>query len=451
MGAINAGRLEPYKNSLGGIKNIYLFNYISYKKYEIEVSESELLSFPETTIYKYETRSDSNTFSEDLEINDEGISYNQSLSVQLKVNYYDEKVTSNLLSKEVGVIIEKYDGKTQILGTYNGLTVDSVNIVSGGSKTDFNGYNLQITGKELCSALFIENLDDVGFIIDGEQSGYLLDDYTAPIGYSLRRLRASSLYSVRLRRPSDNEETNVLLTDSGQMDGNSIVSVGGILSDWATAEVISVVTIYNQGTGGSTYDMTQSTAGTQPILSSTYDYVDFNGGNYSLKASTFANYTQGSLFSLWDTVGAGSFVMSLEHSSPAVALNFRMSHYATTAGANDTINLFLSSPSYRMNEGTTNGTFENVVLGMLSSNGSRTIGALNTNTPAAVDENVGTDSGLWFAQTATSGFTLGMGAKISTAPFYGTGKFIEVLLYDVEPTGADITEIQTNIVNEYSL
>ena len=64
---LSQGRKEPCKNSIGGIKAIYLMPFVKYGLYEIDViNGSELISFPSTTVYKYELRADGNDFNQSI-------------------------------------------------------------------------------------------------------------------------------------------------------------------------------------------------------------------------------------------------------------------------------------------------------------------------------------------------------------------------------------------------
>ena len=163
------GRLEPCKNSLGGIRNMYVMPFIEYGFNQIDVIDGvELISFPETTVYKYELRADGNNFSEDLQVDDNGDSYSQSLNVVLKKISLETSRQLKILSKiELRVIFQDRNGKFLILGLHNGVNMD-FNTSTGGSKSDFNGYNLTFSGLEQYKAPFIDNLYDTGFNIDGD-------------------------------------------------------------------------------------------------------------------------------------------------------------------------------------------------------------------------------------------------------------------------------------------
>ena len=111
----------------------------------------------------------------------------------------------------------------------------------------------------------------------------LLDTYPALIAYSTRKLRSAySGSAMRVRRETDNVEQDIGFV-SNQLDTASLTSFLGSTTG-------SVVKWYNQGTGGTTSDMIQTSAGSQPKATNSggvvytagttnKPVVYFNGGN----------------------------------------------------------------------------------------------------------------------------------------------------------------------------
>ena len=57
MSDLTAGRKEPCKDNMGGVKTIYLFDYVEYpKKLMVGRKSMKLTSFPVTLIFEYEGR-----------------------------------------------------------------------------------------------------------------------------------------------------------------------------------------------------------------------------------------------------------------------------------------------------------------------------------------------------------------------------------------------------------
>jgi hypothetical protein len=111
----------------------------------------------------------------------------------------------------------------------------------------------------------------------------LLDTYPPLIAYSTRKLRtAYSGSAMRVRRETDNVEQDIGFV-SNELDTASLTSFLGSTTG-------SVVKWYNQGTGGTTSDMIQTSAGEQPKATNSggvvytagttnKPVVYFNGGN----------------------------------------------------------------------------------------------------------------------------------------------------------------------------
>ena len=83
---------------------------------------------------------------------------------------------------------------------------------------------------------------------------YLVDDYSPVVAYSLERLRSDNAVVARLR---NNVGTEANFTAEEITDGTVVAWGGGS---------VSVAKWFNQGTGGATYDMYQSSGGNQPRL-----------------------------------------------------------------------------------------------------------------------------------------------------------------------------------------
>lgn len=177
MSILTKGRNElTCYNNIGGIKNVYLFKYVTYAYNQIVGEKGvELTSFPYTFIYKYEVQEGS--FNENIQNDELGILYNQELSFTLvKQNLATTKEINNIKDIDFRYIVEFNDGSFKIGGLYNGANISSLELVSGGSKGEFNGYRITITSQERYAAAYIDDLEDVGFDIIGDIDSYQLQD-----------------------------------------------------------------------------------------------------------------------------------------------------------------------------------------------------------------------------------------------------------------------------------
>lgn len=96
-------------------------------------------------------------------------------------------------------------------------------------------------------------------------TSYLLDTYSAAAAYSLRQLKTGVTNVVRVRRSSDNAESDFTATEI----------TDGTLTTWTGANNGFVVTWYDQSGNGNS--ATQSTAANQPQLVSSGSVLTYGG------------------------------------------------------------------------------------------------------------------------------------------------------------------------------
>ena len=163
---ITSGRRDGCKNGLGGVSNVYLMDYVKYNKKLIQTNteRTKLLSFPITIIYDLELRTPTN-FDQSINIEKGQISYKQTIELAIKRDSLQTFRELNILiKKDLRLIVKDRLGRYQILGLYNGLKASGYKRVSGGAKSDFNGYNITFEADESEISPFIDNLDYTGFI-----------------------------------------------------------------------------------------------------------------------------------------------------------------------------------------------------------------------------------------------------------------------------------------------
>lgn len=156
---ITAGRLEPCKDSVGGITAIYIGGaYTSNLLTTATISaDGEVSAFAAAlTFYKYDLKG-ANSFDQTNENSREnGTSFwTQSGTIVLKKQ--DKATTAQLKLLSYGrpqIIIEDYNGNYYLAGIENGVEV-AVNTATGAGMGDLNGYNLTLTGTEKSPANFI--------------------------------------------------------------------------------------------------------------------------------------------------------------------------------------------------------------------------------------------------------------------------------------------------------
>jgi len=143
----------------------------------------------------------------------------------------------------------------------------------------------------------------------GGSAEYFLDEYSPEICFSLHRVQATETDVVRVRRDSDNAESDFTATEISD----------GTLVAWTGANNGFVVTMYNLGAGGSTYDATQSTAGDQPKIvdSSTGVLTVPQNGNLALLFDGTRDFLQ--LGSAWLTTTTFTEVHAFNRASSGIS------------------------------------------------------------------------------------------------------------------------------------
>lgn len=174
---LTKGRTEPCRDNIGGVKSVYLFPFVDYNYNLIEgVKGVEITSFPSTTSYKYETTSA--TFSETIKNDENGVSYDQSLTFTL---FKQDLLTTNELNRlthlDLRYIVEFNDGSFKMGGVYSGARLEDYSIESGGSKSSLNGYNLTLNSTEEYSAPFLSDLSILtSYLLLEDSFNILLED-----------------------------------------------------------------------------------------------------------------------------------------------------------------------------------------------------------------------------------------------------------------------------------
>lgn len=177
---LTRGRKETCKNNAGGIKELYLMTYVEYDvRSIIGYRDLFITSFPESQIYKYEGQQKS--FTENY--NEEGF-YSQEINMKLiKQDLSSAQLLSILVKNKVRAVIVDWLGNIRLAGCVNGMDAE-LKSVSGGSKVDFSGYEIRLSGEEEFKAPFVSNLDGSGLTDKDVDLGCLLASSDRPASLS---------------------------------------------------------------------------------------------------------------------------------------------------------------------------------------------------------------------------------------------------------------------------
>ena len=153
------GRLEPCKDSVGGINAVYFVNYgditgVDYDDTDTDVIDTVVGS---PSAYKFEVRGNS-TYTESIQSSRENgtTAFEQVLELSLKKLTKEDHKTIKILSfGRPNILIEDNNGNVLLVGLEYGADVTGGTIVTGGAMGDMSGYTLSFTGLEKAPANFI--------------------------------------------------------------------------------------------------------------------------------------------------------------------------------------------------------------------------------------------------------------------------------------------------------
>lgn len=156
---IALGRVEPCKDSVGGINAVYFVNFgeitdVTYDSTDTDVIDS-VSGTPDA--YKYEVRGNS-TYTENIQSSRENgtTMFEQVLELTLKKLTKEDHKTIKLLSfGRPNILIEDNNGNVFLSGVEFGCDVTGGTIVTGGAMADMSGYTLSFTGMEKAPANFL--------------------------------------------------------------------------------------------------------------------------------------------------------------------------------------------------------------------------------------------------------------------------------------------------------
>lgn len=164
MALINEGYKRKCRNSIAGIKAVWLLKWIKHPRSSIVIDGNYLVEFPSQFIYKFESVTPVNA-SETLQQNEGGKYYEQTISMSFKAK--NSKEFSEFIKNDYRLVFLDNNGFYRIFGLYNGMQGGDISFTTGNGKGDLNGYTISFNGQEEIESSFIENLEDIGLIERG--------------------------------------------------------------------------------------------------------------------------------------------------------------------------------------------------------------------------------------------------------------------------------------------
>jgi hypothetical protein len=169
---ITSGRIEPCKDSLGGLRNVYFINeqidanYI-YKEtfvgsgvYEVDTDFSESIDYVDNVqyMYKFELKSNENVYDQEIVTSRENGTtfFRQTLTIKLKKqDIATHNAVKTLAYAKPRILVENNEGQFFLVGLLRGCDLTAGSINNGGALGDFSGYSLTFQAEELLPSQFV--------------------------------------------------------------------------------------------------------------------------------------------------------------------------------------------------------------------------------------------------------------------------------------------------------
>jgi len=159
---ISLGRLEPCKDSNGGLKAVYFVNWGEVTGFVYGTGDNtdaidEITGTPDA--YRYELKGTSSFTQTITSSRENGTTFfQQELALTLKkLSIVDHKQIKLLSYGRPQVIVEDNNGNFFYCGLEHGMDVTGGTIVTGAAMGDLSGYTLTLTGMEPVPANFLLN------------------------------------------------------------------------------------------------------------------------------------------------------------------------------------------------------------------------------------------------------------------------------------------------------
>lgn len=168
---ITAGRIEPCRDSVGGLDAVYFVNDGDITGFTMDATDTDVIASVAGTpdAYKYDLKGNS-TFETTINSSTEnGTSFfEQTLTLTLKkLDINSHKELKLLTWGKPKVIVKDNNGNFFLMGKEHGAEVTGGTVVTGGAMGDLSGYTLTMSAMERVPANFIDATDEAGLTTAG--------------------------------------------------------------------------------------------------------------------------------------------------------------------------------------------------------------------------------------------------------------------------------------------
>ena len=179
---IGAGRLVECRDAIGGIKRIYLANFVEDYAFELgtvdTATQNQIDTLPNTVVYEYDLRPDLSGLTVNIgaDAATGTTSFEQVLAFTLqKVKVKDAWQIQAMAQGQVMAFVLDNNDEVWACGMRHGLDVTAGVVQTGATRTELTGINLTLTGREPDSFLLLAPTSGVG------TAGYPFDGISGTI------------------------------------------------------------------------------------------------------------------------------------------------------------------------------------------------------------------------------------------------------------------------------
>lgn len=153
---LTTGRELPCKDSVGGIKAVYLADFGTLGT--LTVSAGEVTAISGTpTLFQFDVKGNSSLEQAITSSRENGTTfYEQTLNLTLtKLDKATQEEIVLIAKARPHVFVEDYNGNYFLVGAYHGADISGGTIVTGAAMGDLSGFTLVFSGQETLPAFFV--------------------------------------------------------------------------------------------------------------------------------------------------------------------------------------------------------------------------------------------------------------------------------------------------------
>lgn len=180
--AITHGRIEPCKDSLAGLKNVYFINedinatnliyYNAAIPPPIVYTDDIYYVQNIASLYKFELKSNENVYDQEIVTSRENGTtfFRQTLTIKLKKqDIATHNAVKTLAYAKPRILVENNEGQFFLVGMLRGCDLTAGSINNGAALGDFSGYSMTFQAEELEPSPFILNGTNAFRVSDADQ------------------------------------------------------------------------------------------------------------------------------------------------------------------------------------------------------------------------------------------------------------------------------------------